>query len=128
LIAHQVATARKIEELQINCASTAYLLLDGGTRTSAMQATGTVPIPFHSTRLIFDTCLAAKQMGFQQIYLEAGSGAMHPVPANIIKQVKQETKLTLWVGGGIRTVQQREQTWQAGADWVVMGNVFEERD
>ena len=126
LIAHQVSTARQIDEQKINFASTAYLLLDGGTQTSAMEATQTFPIPFENTKLIFDTCLAAKQMGFYNIYLEAGSGAKHPIPSSIIKKVKQETKLNLWVGGGIRTAQQRELSWHAGADWVVMGNVFEE--
>ena len=126
LIGHQVKTARQIEQEQIQVASTAYLLLDGGTETSAMAATQTQPIAYDNLQLIFDTCLAAKQMGFQNIYLEAGSGARNPIPTTIIQTVKQETQLNLWVGGGIRTVQQREQAWQAGADWVVMGNVFEE--
>ncbi len=127
LIGHQVKTARQIEQEHIQVASTAYLLLDGGSETSAMAATQTQPMGYDSDRLIFDTCLAAKQMGFQNIYLEAGSGAKNPIPSSIIQTVKQETQLNLWIGGGIRTVQQREQAWQAGADWVVMGNVFEEQ-
>ena len=59
------------------------------------------------------------------IYLEAGSGALHPVSENIIKAVKQEIKIPLIVGGGIKSIEQLENAYKSGADIVVIGTAFE---
>jgi tRNA(adenine34) deaminase len=64
-------------------------------------------------------------MGKQLIYLEAGSGALHPVPEEVIRAVRAAVSLPLIVGGGIRTPEQMNRAYQAGADIVVIGNHFE---
>jgi tRNA(adenine34) deaminase len=64
-------------------------------------------------------------MGKQLIYLEAGSGALHPVPDEVIRAVRAAVSLPLIVGGGIRTPEQMNRAYQAGADIVVIGNHFE---
>ena len=60
------------------------------------------------------------------IYLEAGSGALHPITKDIISSVKQELSIPLIVGGGIRSNEQLNNAYQAGADMVVIGTAFEE--
>ena len=62
------------------------------------------------------------------IYLEAGSGATHPITPEIISNVKKELKIPLIVGGGIRTKQQLQEAYNSGADLVVIGTAFEEND
>ncbi len=50
--------------------------------------------------------LAAQYLGMKLVYLEAGSGASHPVFPDIIKSVKATLDVPLIVGGGIRTPEQ----------------------
>ena len=50
---------------------------------------------------------------------------MNPVSAEIISAVKSELNTPLIVGGGIRTTAQLKNAFDAGADLVVVGNVFE---
>ena len=59
------------------------------------------------------------------IYLEAGSGAMHPISAEIIRRVKQDITIPLIVGGGIKNPEQLDLAYEAGADLVVIGTAFE---
>jgi len=56
------------------------------------------------------------------IYLEAGSGAGNPVPAEIIKAVRKEITVPLAVGGGIRTSEEAREIYEAGADLIILGN------
>ena len=60
------------------------------------------------------------------IYLEAGSGAKHPVDIAMISEVKKELTTPLIVGGGIKSKQQLDQAYNAGADMVVIGTALEE--
>jgi len=70
--------------------------------------------------------LAAYHMGAKAIYLEAGSSAHNPVPAEIIRRVKRATALPLIVDGGLRELDQINKAWSAGADMVVVGTAIEE--
>ena len=126
LIGQQIKSARFIYESRMDFVPTAYILIDGGVETSTMRVTGTKPIPASDIRMIVDTCIAAELMGKTAIYLEAGSGAVHPVSSDIIKAVRAVTSVTLIVGGGIRTPQAMNAAYDAGADIVVIGNHFEE--
>ncbi|MEI7503178.1 MAG: geranylgeranylglyceryl/heptaprenylglyceryl phosphate synthase, partial [Paludibacter sp.] len=71
------------------------------------------------------TAVAAELLGMSIIYLEAGSGANSPVPVEMIESVGQGTTLPIIVGGGIKTVEQLTDAFDAGADIVVVGNIFE---
>lgn len=62
------------------------------------------------------------------IYLEAGSGALEPVPGAIISAVKNATEVFLIVGGGIRTPQAASKAVAAGADIIVTGTLVEISD
>ena len=64
-------------------------------------------------------------LGKHLIYLEAGSGALTPVPQSVIHAVREAVDLPLIVGGGIREPRQMSDAFVAGADIVVIGNHFE---
>jgi len=72
--------------------------------------------------------MAAESYGFRIFYLEAGSGASHPVAQNLIRSAKEACDLTLVVGGGIRDGKAAMLAAEAGADWIITGNLAEEFD
>ena len=65
-------------------------------------------------------------MGMKLIYLEAGSGAKKSVSVSMITAVRENVKLPLIVGGGIRDPEAASKSCRAGADVIVVGNGFEE--
>ena len=69
---------------------------------------------------------AGQLLGKQLIYLEAGSGAHHPVAPSVIRSVRSHLSVPLIVGGGICTPQAMLDAFDAGADIVVIGNHFEQ--
>ncbi len=123
LIGLQVKAARRIAESHIDTLSVGYILVDGGKRSSIEHATCSEPLA--KTDDIIDTAIAAQLLGFQSIYLEAGSGAKTPVFAHDIRLVRQHVHLPLIVGGGIRSVEQMLAAYRSGADIIVIGNHFE---
>jgi phosphoglycerol geranylgeranyltransferase len=125
IVGQQIRSARRIRDSRVDCIPTAYILIDGGVETSTMRVTGTQPLKPSNLQTIVDTCIAAQLMGKQLIYLEAGSGALHPVPEEVIRAVRAAVSLPLIVGGGIRTPEQMNRAYRAGADIVVIGNHFE---
>ena len=125
LVTQQIRSARRIHNSSVEVIPTAYILIDGGVETSTMRVTGTKPLNPSDPPTIIDTCIAAELMGKKAIYLEAGSGAKVPVSPDIIRSVRQNTSLTLIVGGGIRTPEAMNTAYSSGADIVVIGNHFE---
>ena len=125
LVNQQIKSARAISDSRIDFVPTAYILIDGGVETSTMRVTQTKPLDPANVDTIVNTCIAAELMGKQAIYLEAGSGAINPVSADIIRAVRSRTSVTLIVGGGIRTPEAMNAAYNAGADIVVIGNHFE---
>ena len=103
LVNQQIKSARAISDSKIDFLPTAYILIDGGVETSTMRVTQTKPLDPADMDAIVNTCIAAELMGKKAIYLEAGSGAINPVSADIIRAVRSHTSVTLIVGGGIRT-------------------------
>ena len=73
------------------------------------------------------TAVAGELLGLRLLYLEAGSGALLTVPAEMVRRVRQAVSVPLIAGGGIRTVEQMYSLLDAGADMVVVGNHLEER-
>jgi phosphoglycerol geranylgeranyltransferase len=84
-----------------------------------------VPIPYDKPELAVAHALAGQYLGMRFIYLEAGSGAKKPIPAEMIRAVKHSIDVPLIVGGGIRSREQALAASSAGADIIVTGNVVE---
>ncbi|WP_418602216.1 geranylgeranylglyceryl/heptaprenylglyceryl phosphate synthase [Hwangdonia sp.] len=126
LIGKHVASISKIKSSNLEVISTGYILIEGGKETAVQRVTNTQPMAGKATQNIADTAKAGELLGMKLIYLEAGSGALNPVSAEIITKVKQDIKIPLIVGGGIKSIQQLESAYQSGADMVVIGTAFEE--
>ena len=123
LIEKHIESVPILEKSRLEIIPTGYILIESGTETAVQRVTGTAPIK--DAGLISQTAKAGEYLGMQLIYLEAGSGAKHPVPEAVIKLSKNKLKIPLIVGGGIRTKQQLDQAYKAGADLVVIGTAFE---
>jgi putative glycerol-1-phosphate prenyltransferase len=120
-----VSAAPSLRQSGIEIVPTAYLLIDGGRVSTTSYITQTLPIPSEKTEIAVATAIAAEMMGMQVVYLEAGSGAIHPVSADMIAAVRAAVALPIIVGGGIRTPEQAEAATHAGATMVVIGNAVE---
>lgn len=128
LIGQQLASVSCLRNSTLEVMPTAYILIDGGTVTATMKVTGTLPIARENVNVIRDTAKAGELLGNKLIYLEAGSGALHPVPAGVIQAVKQDVNIPVIAGGGIRSVAALTNALNAGADMVVIGTALEEDD
>ena len=125
LIGNHVIAAPFIKKSGLECISTAYMLVESGITTSVEYISNTKPIPRTKTNIAVATAMAAELLGFKQIYLEAGSGALNHVPCEMIEAVRKETKLPIIVGGGIKSSADLKKIYQAGADMAVVGNSLE---
>jgi putative glycerol-1-phosphate prenyltransferase len=111
--------------------STGYILIDGGRVTSVEAVSQTRPLPADKPELAAAHAMAARLIGMQAIFLDAGSGAERPVSAEVIRACRAATgggegpAVPLFVGGGIRSPEQARAARAAGADFVVIGSVVE---
>lgn len=128
LIGKQIQAVSRLKKSALEVIPTGYILVENGKMTSVEKVTQTKPLPRQDIQRIVDTAKAGELLGMQLIYLEAGSGALHSVPIEIIRLVKQELNIPLIVGGGIRTKEQLNNAYKVGADIVVIGTAFEEDD
>lgn len=127
LIEQQVRSVEKLKTTQLEIIPTGYILIDGNSESSVSKVSNTLPMPQDDVQAVVNTALAGEYSGKKLIYLEAGSGARTPVSPEIIKAVKSEISVPLIVGGGIRSKQQLQKAYVAGADMVVIGTAFENR-
>jgi len=126
LIKQQLKSVPFLQKSSLEIIPTGYILIDGGTETSTQKVSNTTPIEPTNIELIINTAIAGMYMGKQLIYLEAGSGATQAVSQTIIKKISKNISIPLIVGGGIRTKEQLNDAFNAGADLVVIGTAFEE--
>ncbi|WP_191858662.1 phosphoglycerol geranylgeranyltransferase [Hanstruepera ponticola] len=126
LIGKHVKSVSRLSETELEIIPTGYMLIENGKETAVERVTGTKPLSRVNIQLIEDTAKAGEFLGMKLMYLEAGSGATHPVTVEIISKVKKNIQIPLIVGGGIRTRQQLDEAYNSGADLVVIGTAFEE--
>ena len=125
LIGNHVLAAPILKQSKLTIISTGYMLIESGTQTTVSYISNTTPIPANKPAIAACTALAGEQLGLKTIYLEAGSGAQNSVSKEIIKAVKKQINIPLIVGGGIRSKEQIETAFLAGADVVVIGTAIE---
>ena len=125
LIGNHVIAAPYLKMSPLEIMSTGYLLVDGGKPTTVSYMSNTSPIPAGKDDIAVCTALAGELLGLRLMYLDAGSGATHPVSESMIESVSGAISVPLIVGGGIRTPEKALANVQAGADVVVVGNALE---
>jgi phosphoglycerol geranylgeranyltransferase len=126
LIGHHVQCAEEVLEMKLEVIPTGYILIDGGRLTSVAYVSQTTPIPREKLSIARQTAIAGHLMGQRMIYFDAGSGALMPVPPELIREIKETLPAPVIVGGGIRTIETIESMKEAGANVIVIGNKIEE--
>lgn len=122
LIGQHVKSSIAILESGIEVIPTAYLLIDGGNVSPLEYISNTRSIPRDKHDIVLSTALAGELMGMRLTYLDSGSNASLPVSAETIAYVKDRTMSPLIVGGGIVSVDDLNNAYDAGADIVVVSN------
>ena len=125
LIGDQVRSAPLIKSTGLEAIGTAYLLIESGRLNSVQYMSYSIPIPRDKYDIAVAHALAAQYLGFKVLYMDAGSGAEYSIAPEMIKRVKQNTDLPLFIGGGIRTPEEAYRKAEAGADFIVTGTSIE---
>lgn len=105
--------------------STAYLLVGDGGAAGYISAAR--PVPLRRPDIAVAYALAAKYMGFNAVYLEAGSGAPEPVPIPMVRAVRRYLDRVLIVGGGIRSGKTAGEIAKERPNVIVTGTIAEEQ-
>ncbi len=125
LIGKHVLAAPIIKQANLEAISTAYVLIESGTSTTAQYMSGSLPIPRNKPEIAAATALASEYLGMNLIYLEAGSGARETVPNEMVKLVSEYCSVPIIVGGGIKSPNTAREKVKNGANIIVTGNFFE---
>jgi len=128
LISEHVRAAPIVRRYNIQAIPTGYMLIEGGVCTSVQFMSATLPIPRDKLDIAIAHAMAAELLGMKMVYLECGSGALMPVPDEMIAAVKSEISIPLIVGGGIVEPSVAAAKVRAGADFIVTGNILEKTD
>ena len=125
LIGKHVIAAPLLKASELEILPTGYILIESGKQTAASYMSNTNPIPQDKADIAMCTALAGEQLGLKLIYMDAGSGAMNTVGANMISKVSTAISIPLIIGGGINSPEKALLACQSGADIVVVGNALE---
>jgi phosphoglycerol geranylgeranyltransferase len=127
LIGNHVIAAPYLKNAREKLVSVGYILISCGKKTSVEYISQTEAIPCDKTEIAVATAIAGEMLGLQMIYLEAGSGAVTPVPVSLVEAVRQNISIPLAVGGGIKNKDEVEEIFNAGADLIILGNGCEKK-
>lgn len=125
LIGNHVIAAPVLSKTNLEIIPTGYILIENGRTTSVEYMSNTKPIPADKIELAVATAMAGEMLGHKLIYLDAGSGAVEHINAEMIRAVRDRIRIPLVVGGGIHTADQIRGTYRAGADIIVVGSAAE---
>lgn len=125
LIGQHVVSAPVVKASGLEVISTGYMIIDGGAPTTVSYMSNSAPIPSNKPEIALCTAWAAEMQGKHVLYMDAGSGATHPVSTEMIKKVSAHTSIPLITGGGIHTPEKVYANCQAGANVIVVGNAIE---
>jgi putative glycerol-1-phosphate prenyltransferase/phosphoglycerol geranylgeranyltransferase len=125
LVDEQVRGGLLVKGLGMEAIPTAYLLIESGRMTAVEYISNTKPLPADKPGITAAHAVAAELLGLRWVYLEAGSGAQNPVPPLTVAAVRKSTGLKVIVGGGLRKPEDARARVLAGADAIVVGNLFE---
>ena len=126
IIGDQVIAAPILKSIGLEAISTAYLFIESGNMTSAQYISDTRPMPRDKPDIAMAHALAAEYLGMKMVYLEAGSGAQMSVPESLITALTNYVSMPIIVGGGICTPDEARKKVEAGASFVVTGNILEQ--
>ena len=126
LIGQHITSAQEVFNLGIEILPTAYILIDGGTKSSVAYVSQTTPVPKDQTGIAVKTALAGIMQGKKIVYFDAGSGAKNTVSTQIISSLREKVDPIIIVGGGIKNITEIKDFKTAGVNIIVIGNKIEE--
>jgi phosphoglycerol geranylgeranyltransferase len=125
LIGQHVISAPAVRKSGLEIISTGYMVIDGGAPTTVSYISNASPIPSDKNEIALCTAMAGEMLGMKLIYMDAGSGARHPIREEMIALVAASIEVPLVIGGGIRDPEKAYRNCKAGADIIVVGNAIE---
>ena len=106
---------------------TAYILLDGGVRSSVEIISNTTPIPMNKHDIIMAHALAGQYLGNKYIFLESGSGAQFHAASEVVSIISKEIQIPIIVGGGVNSSKSARTLVESGAGYIVTGTKIEQK-
>jgi len=125
LIGQHVISAPAVRQSGLEIISTGYMVIDGGAPTTVSYISNANPIPADKSEIALCTAMAGEMLGMKLIYMDAGSGARHPIREEMIASVASHIDIPLVIGGGIRDPEKAYRNCKAGANMIVVGNAIE---
>lgn len=125
LIGEHVKAAPILKRTEIEVIPVGYILVEGGNLSSVQFMSQTLPIPSAKTEIAIAHALAGEYLGMKLIFLEAGSGASQPVSVEMVRGVSSAISVPLIVGGGIKQAEVAAELVEAGASFIVTGDIIE---
>ena len=119
--------ARLVGPAGLEAITTAYVIVEPGMTVGRVAQARLVPRDAEGAERVRRYAHLARVLRFDALYLEAGSGAGEPVPAELITAAC-EAGVPVIAGGGIRTPEAARAAVAAGARLVVTGTVVEDGD
>ena len=126
LIGEHVKSAPIIHNINLETIPTAYILLDGGVRSSVEVMSNTSPIPMNKHDIILAHALAGEYLGNRLVFLEAGSGADNHAASEVVSNISKQLHIPIVVGGGVNTPASARTLVLSGAGYIVTGTKIEE--
>jgi phosphoglycerol geranylgeranyltransferase len=126
LIRAQSKGAPSVKRFKLEPIPLGYLVV-GDSKTAVSSIGRANRIPYSKPELAGAYALAAQYLGMRFVYLEAGSGAEHPVETRMVEKVSSDLDIPVIVGGGIRTPDQARALAKAGASAIVTGTLLEQQ-
>jgi phosphoglycerol geranylgeranyltransferase len=125
LIRAQTKGAPSVKRFKLEPIPMGYLVV-GDSKTAVSSVGKADKVPYSNPDLAVAYALAAQYLGMRFVYLEAGSGASHPVDTDMVERVCSALETPVIVGGGIRTPSQARALARAGASAIVTGTLLEQ--
>lgn len=125
LIGRHVIAAPYLRLSGLEVLSTGYMLIDSGRPTTVSYMSSSFPIPNDKNDIAVCTAIAGEMLGMKLIFMDAGSGALNPIPLSMISAVSGSINVPLIAGGGIRNPRMAAECASAGAKIIVVGNTLE---
>src|SRR5271155_1082536 len=123
IIGAQAIGAIQVSRHHLEAIPMGYLVFGDESTTSFIGQVRSIPYGKPAVAVMY--ALAAQYLGMRALYLEAGSGSNHPMPAELVKAVRKHFDGLLIVGGGITTPKLATTLAEAGADLLVIGTLLE---
>ncbi|MFI5404196.1 MAG: geranylgeranylglyceryl/heptaprenylglyceryl phosphate synthase [Candidatus Gagatemarchaeaceae archaeon] len=123
IVGAQALGAMEVYKSGIESIPMAYLVFGNASATSFIGQVNSLPPSKPNLAVIY--ALAARYLGMRTLYLEAGSGANEPIPAETIRAVRKFYDGIMIVGGGVTSGETAGRVAKAGADILVVGNLLQ---